>query len=61
LGKKLHRENITTAREIERGLRWDGVTYSCAGMGNKIVTDYLKAHPEIRNQPVGQPSGFYSN
>jgi len=42
---ELHRQGIVTAREIEKAIRWDGVTYSCAGLGNKIVGDYLKTHP----------------
>jgi sugar lactone lactonase YvrE len=44
--KQLKAQGITPAREIEKALRWDGVTYSCAGMGNQMVRDYLKAHPE---------------
>jgi hypothetical protein len=56
----LQEQDVVTAREIEQAIRWDGVTPSCAGMGNKIISDYVKAHPEIKNQSVGQPSGFYS-
>ncbi len=57
---QLQRQKIVTARGIEKSIRWDGVTYSCAGMGNQMISDYVKAHPEIKNQSVGQPSGFYS-
>jgi hypothetical protein len=44
--KQLHSCGITTAREIEKAIRWDGVTYSCAGMGNQLISEYVKAHPE---------------
>jgi hypothetical protein len=47
--KQLHSRGITTAREIEKAIRWDGVTYSCAGMGNQMISDYVKAHPEKFN------------
>ncbi|HUZ06478.1 MAG TPA: hypothetical protein VMV89_03225, partial [Candidatus Paceibacterota bacterium] len=43
--KQLKAQGITTAREIEKALRWDGVTYSCAGLGNQFVRNYLKTHP----------------
>jgi hypothetical protein len=46
--KQLHQEGLTTAREIEKAQRWDGVTYSCAGMGNQMVSAYVKAHPPIQ-------------
>ena len=45
--KQLHQRGLTTAREIERAIRWDGVTYSCAGMGNQMVSAYVTAHPKI--------------
>ena len=48
--KQLKAQGLTPAREIEKALRWDGVMYSCAGMGNQIVRDYLKSHPEINGQ-----------
>jgi len=44
--KQLQAQGITPAREIEQAIRWDGVTYSCAGMGNQMISDYIKAHPE---------------
>jgi hypothetical protein len=44
--KQLQQRGITTAREIEKALRWDGVTYSCAGLGNQMVSAYVTAHPE---------------
>ena len=47
---QLQRQKIVTARGIEKSIRWDGVTYSCAGMGNQMISDYVKAHPEIKNQ-----------
>jgi hypothetical protein len=47
--EQLHSRRITTAREIEKAIRWDGVTYSCAGMGNKLVSDYVLAHPHSRD------------
>ena len=43
--KQLQQRGITTAREIEQAQRWDGVTYSCAGMGHRMISDYVKAHP----------------
>ena len=46
----LKRQGLTTTREIERALRWDGVTFSYAGKGNQIVREYLKAHPQINQQ-----------
>jgi hypothetical protein len=42
--KQLHQCDITTAREIEKALRWDGVAGS--GMGNQTVSAYVRAHPE---------------
>ncbi len=51
--KQLHQQGITTARQIERALRWDGVTYSCAGMGHQMISAYVQAHPAVRgNQPT---------
>jgi hypothetical protein len=44
--KQLNLRGIATAREIERGIRWDGLSYSCAGMGNQMISDYVKAHSE---------------
>ena len=32
----------TPARQIEKSLRWDGVTYSYEGKGYEIVTRYLE-------------------
>ena len=46
--KLLHQQGITTAREIEQAIRWDGVSYSCAGMGNQMISAYVKAHPPIK-------------
>ena len=40
-----HYYDIVT-REIEKAIRWDGVTYSCAGMGHQMISEYVKAHPE---------------
>jgi predicted NAD-dependent protein-ADP-ribosyltransferase YbiA (DUF1768 family) len=34
----------TTAREIEKALRWDQKTFSYQGKGYQIVSDYLKAN-----------------
>ena len=31
---------LTTTREIEKAIRWDGVTYSCAGKGYEIISRY---------------------
>jgi hypothetical protein len=45
--KQLQQRGIVTAREIERALRWNGVTYSCAGLSNQMVREYLKEHKEI--------------
>jgi hypothetical protein len=33
--RRFQQAAIVTAREIEKAIRWDGVTYSCAGMENK--------------------------
>jgi hypothetical protein len=32
---------LTTTRQIEKAIRWDGVTYSCAGKGNEIISAYV--------------------
>jgi hypothetical protein len=34
----------TTARRIEKALRWDGV-HDFEGKGYQVVTDYLREHP----------------
>ena len=34
----------TTARRIEKSLRWDGVS-DFDGKGYQVVTDYLREHP----------------
>ena len=44
--KQLQQGGLVTAREIEKAQRWDGVTYSCAGMGYQMISEYVKAHPE---------------
>jgi hypothetical protein len=49
--KQLKAQGITPAREIEQAIRWDGVTYSCAGMGNQMISDYVKAHPQKSGGP----------
>ena len=48
--KQLKVQKLIPAREIERALRWDGVTYSCAGMGNQMVREYLQKNPEARTE-----------
>ena len=48
--KQLQQWGITTAREIEKAIRWDGVTYSCAGMGNQMVREYLQKNPEANTE-----------
>jgi hypothetical protein len=48
--KQLQQQGIATAREIEKAQRWDGVTYSCAGMGHQMISKYVQAHPEIFNR-----------
>jgi hypothetical protein len=45
---QLQEQGVITAREIEKAIRWDGVTPSCAGTGNQIISDYVRAHPESR-------------
>jgi hypothetical protein len=45
--KQLHQEGLTTAREMEKALRWDGV--AGPGMGNQMISAYVKAHPEIHH------------
>jgi sugar lactone lactonase YvrE len=40
---------IVPARAIEKSLRWDGVTYSYAGKGYEVVTNYLVTHPIRRD------------
>lgn len=44
-----HQRGLTTARKIEQAQRWDGVTHSCAGMGNQMISAHVKAHPEKSN------------
>jgi len=44
---QLQARGLTPARDIEKAIRWDGVTYSCAGMGYQMISDYVKVHPEI--------------
>jgi hypothetical protein len=44
--KQLQQRGLVTAREMEKAIRWDGVTFSCAGMGHQMISDYVKAHPE---------------
>jgi hypothetical protein len=46
---QLQQRGIVTAREIEKAIRWDGVMRVNEGMGNKIISDYVKAHPENRD------------
>jgi sugar lactone lactonase YvrE len=53
--KQLQKQGVITTREIEKAIRWDGLTYSCAGMGNKLISEYVQAHPEIKKQSVGHP------
>lgn len=54
--KKLKGQNVVPARDIEKALRWDGVTYSCAGKGNEIVAEYLRTHPARLNATMpGKP------
>ncbi len=43
--ERLKTLGIVPARDIEKSLRWDGVTYSYAGKGYEVVTNYLAAHP----------------
>jgi hypothetical protein len=31
----------TTTRDIEKAIRWDGMTYSCAGKGYEIISAYV--------------------
>ena len=38
---KLRELGALTARDIEKSLRWDGVTYSLAGKGGEVVNSYL--------------------
>jgi hypothetical protein len=41
------RLSLLPARDIEKSLRWDGVTYSCQGKGFQIVSEYLAGRKEI--------------
>jgi hypothetical protein len=50
--KQLQQRGVVTAREIEKAIRWDGVTYSCAGMGNQMVQEYLGKHPHTNSVPT---------
>jgi hypothetical protein len=55
--QQLQQRGITPAREIEKALRWDGVTPSNAGRGNQIISAYVAAHPALPpavrdNQPT---------
>jgi hypothetical protein len=42
--KQLKAQGLTPAREIEQAIRWDGVTYSCAGMGYQMISDYVRTN-----------------
>jgi hypothetical protein len=42
----LQEQDVVIAREIEQAIRWDGVMQSYTGMGNQIISDYVKAHSE---------------
>jgi hypothetical protein len=44
----LQDQGVVTAREIEKALRWDGVTGYYAGLGNKMVSDYVQEHAKNR-------------
>jgi len=46
--KRLQQQGIVSARKIEQAIRWDGVTASCAGKGNPMISDYVKAHPPLQ-------------
>ena len=48
--KQLERQNMVTAREIEKAIRWDG---------DQFVSNYVEAHPKVKNQLAGQSSGSY--
>ena len=44
----LQDQGVVTAREIEKSLRWDGVTGFYAGLGYKIISDYVREHLKSR-------------
>jgi len=48
--KRLQQQGIVSTRKIEQAQRWDGVTYSCAGMGNQMISAYVKAHPPVSSK-----------
>ena len=39
---------LTSARNVEKALRWDGKTYSCEGMGRSFVGKYVVAEQKGR-------------
>ena len=44
---QLRQQGIVSARKMEQAQLWDGVTFSCAGLGNKMISDYVKEHPPM--------------
>ena len=38
-------QGLTTAREIEKALRWDQKTFACTGKGRQFVQAYVAANP----------------
>ena len=49
--EELKHFGITPTRDIEKSLRWDGVTYSSAGKEYEIVSRYLESNPAtVKNQ-----------
>ena len=43
----------TPARQIEKSLKWDGITPSCQGKGNEIITQYLERKAALGGQRSG--------
>lgn len=39
---------LKPARDIEKALRWDGVTYSCEGQGYGIISNYVASQREAK-------------
>ena len=52
-------QGLTTAREIEKSLRWDQKTFACTGKGRQFVQAYVAANPNPpppTSAPATQPA-----
>ena len=49
-------QGLTTAREIEKSLRWDQKTFACTGKGRQFVQAYVAANPTNSPPPTSAPA-----